>query len=62
MEGLFVLDRYLADQDCIWMDNKWISKSGFEKAAGSTTAKWHCSIKVLACPCHAYSVHVLTLL
>ncbi len=46
VEGLFVLERYLADQDCIWFEHKWVTRSGFEKAAGSSTAKWHCSIKV----------------
>ncbi|GIL81423.1 hypothetical protein Vretimale_1031 [Volvox reticuliferus] len=46
VHGLFHADRYLANQDCIYYENKFISRSAFEKAGGSTTAKWHCSIKV----------------
>ncbi len=46
VEGLFHCDRYLANQDCIWWNNQFVSRSRFEKEGGSNTAKWHCSIKV----------------
>ncbi|GLI61004.1 hypothetical protein VaNZ11_003265 [Volvox africanus] len=46
VQGVFHADRYLANQDCIQYENKFISRSAFEKAGGSTTAKWHCSIKI----------------
>lgn len=38
-------DRYLAGQDCIWHNNQFISRSGFEREGGCTANKWHCSIK-----------------
>ncbi len=46
VRGQFYVDRYLADLDCIFYAGQWVSRSAFEKAARSTTAKWHCSIKV----------------
>ncbi len=46
VEGLFHCDRYLANKDCIWWNKQFVSRSRFEKEGGSTTAKWHCSIKV----------------
>ncbi|GFR47070.1 hypothetical protein Agub_g8757 [Astrephomene gubernaculifera] len=46
VHGVFHPDRYLANQDCILYNNQFVSRSRFEKEGGSTTAKWHCSIKV----------------
>ncbi len=46
LDGVFCVERYLADNDCIWHEGKWYSRSAFEKASGSHTARWHCSIKV----------------
>ncbi len=44
--GVFHCDRYLAGLDCIWHQGRFVSRSRFEKEAGTSTAKWHCSIKV----------------
>ncbi|KXZ41109.1 hypothetical protein GPECTOR_788g9 [Gonium pectorale] len=48
VRGIFHPDRYLQNQDCILFNNQFVSRSRFEKEGGSTTAKWHCSIKVSA--------------
>jgi hypothetical protein len=48
IHGTFHPDRYLANEDCIFYDGQFLSRSRFEKEGGSTTAKWYCSIKVAA--------------
>nr|AIF73522.1 RlsA [Volvox ferrisii] len=49
IRGIFDLHRYLAGRDCIQCGTGggWMSRSQFEKVAGSVTAKWHRSIRVL---------------
>ncbi|GLI64925.1 hypothetical protein VaNZ11_008321 [Volvox africanus] len=45
--GIFDLTRYLTGRDCVRHCGRWISRSQFEKAGGSTMAKWYRSIRVL---------------
>ncbi|KXZ54016.1 hypothetical protein GPECTOR_5g127 [Gonium pectorale] len=45
--GTFHPRLYLAGGDCIECDGEMMSRGRFERLAGSVTAKWHVSIKVL---------------
>ncbi|KAG2447568.1 hypothetical protein HYH02_007491 [Chlamydomonas schloesseri] len=45
--GVFHPQLYMKGGDCIEVDGKMISRGRFEKLAGTATAKWHVSIKVL---------------
>nr|ALD82622.1 rlsA [Platydorina caudata] len=45
--GVFDLVRYLEGRDCILYQGRWVSRSKFEKAGGSTMAKWYRSIRAL---------------
>eukprot|EP00198_Chlamydomonas_reinhardtii_P000944 XP_001690279.1 hypothetical protein CHLREDRAFT_146990 [Chlamydomonas reinhardtii] len=45
--GVFYPEIYIKGGDCIELNGKMISRGRFEKLAGSATAKWHVSIKVL---------------
>ncbi|KAG2425837.1 hypothetical protein HXX76_013461 [Chlamydomonas incerta] len=47
MVGVFHPQLYMKGGDCIEVDGKMISRGKFEKMAGTATAKWHVSIKVL---------------
>ncbi|GIL71577.1 hypothetical protein Vretifemale_2117, partial [Volvox reticuliferus] len=45
--GLFHPRLYLSGGDCIECGNEMMSRGKFERLAGTATAKWHVSIKVL---------------
>ncbi|KXZ51697.1 hypothetical protein GPECTOR_11g147 [Gonium pectorale] len=45
--GIFYPKLYLSGGDCIECDGELMSRGRFERLAGTATAKWHVSIKVL---------------